>query len=168
MSTSIDDYTAKITSEYRGKPRLLGILTAYCKPFVDLQVTLLGLPDRYDLDNAVGAQLDAVGLWIGVTRYVKDIPFTGGTLTKLTDQAYRILLRAHIISNHWDGTTPNAYDYFAALFANTGLTVKIQDNDDMSMVVTLLGSTDPVLSGLFVAGLLFVKPMGVSVSYVLG
>lgn len=170
MSTDLNYYLNLITSEFKGKPMFAAIVSAFVRPFVDQQIGLQAMPTLYDLDVAVGVQLDAVGMWIGPTRFVADIPTVpaGSIITRLDDSHYRTLLRATIISDRWDGTTPDAYNFWAELFSGTGLTVQIQDNDDMSMVVTLIGSTDPVLSGLFVAGLLFVKPAGVSVSYVIG
>ena len=170
MSTSVNYYLNLITSEHRGKPDFAAVITQLVLPFCDQQIGLLAMPTLYDIDVAVGVQLDAVGMWIGPTRYVTDVPSVpaGSIITVLTDYHYRFLLRAAIISDRWDGTTPGAYAFWNELFIGTGLQVAITDNDDMTMSVALIGSSDPVLSGLFVAGLLFVKPSGVEVTYTIG
>jgi hypothetical protein len=168
MANDLDYYAGKLTSEYRGPPNLLAMLTNYVQGFVDQQVQILALPALYDLDGAIGEQLDRVGMWIGANRVLGDVPWTGGTLTTLDDHYYRILLRAKILSNQWDGTTPGAYDFWNKLFVGMGLTVKILDNNDMTMAVTLFGSTDAIINALFLEGLLFVKPSGVAVTHLLG
>jgi len=167
MSTDINYYTGLLTSEHRGQPKLTALLTAFIEPFVAQQIVLNAMPQQYDLDSAVGVQLDAVGLWIGASRFVPDVPYTGGTLTKLNDYYYRILLKGKIFANHWDGTIPGAYNFWYQLLGKPlGLTILIKDNDDMTMNVTLVNCSDVIVEGLFLAGLLFVKPMGVKVIYV--
>jgi hypothetical protein len=168
MSTVLEYYLSRITGEHRNQPNFVRMITTMVKPLVDQQVVTRSMPPLYDIDHAAGAQLDAVGLWVGATRFVEDVPYSGGMLTRLDDYHYRILLRSRIIANHWDGTIPDAYSAWSELFAGTGLNVKIQDNGDMTMTVTLLGPSDPVTQGLFVAGLLPLKPAGVAVTYEIG
>jgi hypothetical protein len=82
---------------------------------------------KFDLDQAAGDQLDIIGLWVGVGRRVKTPPigvyfsldivsvgFDQGVwqgpfdpsmgITLLDDDTYRLLIRAKIGANHWDGT----------------------------------------------------------------
>jgi hypothetical protein len=67
-------YQALVTSEHRDKPNFMATVAANLQPYVDMQVITLFMPLRYDLDNAVGTQLDAVGLWVGASRYVDLTP----------------------------------------------------------------------------------------------
>ena len=46
----------------------MGVVATLCQPFVDEQSVLNSLPGKYDLDSAVGVQLDAVGEWVGISR----------------------------------------------------------------------------------------------------
>jgi hypothetical protein len=167
VSTDINDYLSLITSEHRGKPRFAAMVAMMCQTSVDQQINTAAMTRAFDLDNAAGVQLDTLGLFIGVTRNVQDIPISGGgMLTVLNDTYYRLVLRAWIIADQWDGTIPDAYAFWAALLP--GHTIQILDNQDMTMRVTLMDTGDPVVNGLFVAGLLPLKPAGVAVTYDIG
>ena len=65
------DYLAKITAEHRGKPRFSATVESNVSAATDVQATISGIPATYDLDTAIGAQLDVVGEWVGVSRQVQ-------------------------------------------------------------------------------------------------
>ena len=64
----VSNYTALITSEHADKPKFMAMVEAVAQCFVDQQNLLLSVPTAFDLDDAVGVQLDAVGLWVGIGR----------------------------------------------------------------------------------------------------
>jgi len=170
MSTDPNYYLTKITSEHNLAPKFVAMMGLFAQFTVDHQTQTLSMPSIYDLDNAVGVQLDAVGQWIfgsPIARFVQ-VPFPGGPLTRLDDAHFRILLKARIISNQWDGTVPGAYRAWAVLFAGTGLQVLIADHDNMTAQYGLTGPADAVTQALFQAGLLELKPDGVHITYVIG
>jgi len=128
---TLEQYLDFITSEHQNKPKFAASLAAAVGPLADLQAFLQTVPSLFDLDNAIGVQLDATGLWIGRRRFIPqplpnmwfsfDTPFKGfdegfwkgpfdvGTmLDRLDDNTFRRLLRAKILSNNWDGTIPSA------------------------------------------------------------
>ncbi len=181
----ITRYLNLITNEHQGQPNFFAALTALLQPPADLGALVLTLPTLFDLDVAVGAQLDAVGLWIGITRYLP-IPLSGvyfsfdttglgfdsGTwqgpsnptseVVALSDDAYRVLLFARIAANHWDGTIPGAYAIWTAVFAGTGFNIMIIDNGDMTMDMGIFGAVpDAVTIALFTGGYLDLRPAGV-------
>lgn len=185
---TVNNYLDLITSEHRDKVRFVQTVTDLVQPYVDAQAALAGLVGDFDLDTAVGVQLDAIGLWVGRSRYLT-VPLTGvyfswdtdglgwgeGTwkgpfdpttgLTALPDDAYRTLLRATIAANQWDGTIPQAYAIWETLFAPTGSTILIQDNGDMTMLFGLIGGTaSAVTIALLTGGYLALRPAGVEVS----
>jgi hypothetical protein len=187
--TDLTTYTGLITSEHADKPKFMAAVTASVKPLAEVAEMLTLLPLLYDLDHAVGVQLDAVGVRVGRSRYL-DTPMVGvyfafdtagvgfdeGTwlgpydpvsgLTSLPDDTYRTLLRAKVLANCWDGTIPGAYLAWDTVFGGTGYQVLIQDNCDMSMVLGLLGARpDAVTRALFTGGYLSLKPAGVRISY---
>lgn len=188
MSGDITGYQALITSQHADKPNFMASLAALVQPLADIQAMMASLPDRFDLDKALGAQLDAVGQWVGRNRYlsvpltdvyfslgVEGLGFGQGTwhgpydpltgLTALPDDAYRTLLRATIAANRWDGTIPGAYTAWEALFDSAGYQVLIQDNGDMTMLFGLVGpSPDAVTLGLLTGGYLSLKPAGVRIT----
>lgn len=192
MTELVTSYVGLIVPEHADRPRYVATITTSCSGYVDSQNVVLGLPEKYDLDVAVGVQLDAVGLWVGVSRYVNvplgdvyfswDVdalgwdkgwwkgefdPVTG--VVRLDDETYRLLIRARIIANSWDGTLLGAQAALDTLFnGSTTPNAKLfmQDNMDMSMDFVLAGEwPTAVFVALFSQGLLGLKPAGVLVNY---
>lgn len=182
--TGISRYTNLITSEHQGKPNFAAVLAAILQPIADITQTIDALPAAFDIDEAVGAQLDIVGLWVGVSRELLEPlvgvyfsfdtmnlgfdqgiwqgqfdPTTG--LTSLPDDSYRSLLYATIGSNQWDGTIPGAYGVWQLLFGSSEK-VLIQDFGDMSMLTALMDNgADATINALFTTGVIRLKPAGV-------
>ena len=136
---SLADYLALVPPLYANKPKFRATLTATLEPFADAQIFLDQLPQAFDLDTAIGVQLDVDGEWIGrsriipvaVTRpwfswdtehfgwnegYWKQPAFAGDTLASLDDETYRRLLRAKIVANFSDGTVADAQTALATYF----------------------------------------------------
>lgn len=189
MSGDVTPYVDLITSEHQPRTKFIAAVTVSVQPLADLIAQLKAIPMLYDLDAAVGSQLDAVGKWVGRSRNIilplTDIYFSfdengvgwdsgiwfqefNPTTSEfaLPDDHYRLLLRAKIAANHWDGSVPGAYDAWSILFEPFGLTVLIQDNQDMSMLIALLGSNlpDPLTLALLTGGYLSLKPCGVRIN----
>jgi len=178
-------YTDLITSEHADAPNFVAMVQALSNGLLDATSFVRTLPADFDLDLAVGVQLDALGIWIGLSRYVA-IPLTGvyfsldtaglgfdqGSwqgpfdpstgLTALDDATYRTMLRAKIGANHWDGTMPSFLSIVSQVFAGTGAVVFASDNQDMSMDLFVGGPTpSAVLLALLKNGYLLLKPEGV-------
>ncbi len=188
MSGDITSYLALVTSEHDDKPNFLATLSALVQPAADNVSLLASLVQAFDLDVAVGVQLDAAGEWVGRSRYLT-IPLTGvyfsldiagvgfdqgawlgpydpvSGLTALHDDAYRTLLRAKILANKWDGTIPDAYAAWAVVFGSTGYQVIIEDFCDMTMLIGLVGNIlDAVTMALLTGGYLSLRPAGVRIT----
>ena len=183
----VTTYLNLVTSEHRNKPNFIAFLTAVLQPLVDTQAVLLTMSGLYDLDVAVGQQLDVVGQWVGASRNLSvpligvyfafdmaNIGFDQGTwygpfdptsgLVSLPDDAFRTLIRATIAANHWDGTINGAYAAWNILFAGTGIGILIQDLGDMHMLFALTGPVpDAVTLALLEGGYLSLVPAGVQV-----
>ncbi|MDB5444985.1 MAG: hypothetical protein JWQ97_302 [Phenylobacterium sp.] len=180
-------YTDLITSEHADKVRFVATVDASTKPFADLAAVLDAMSGAFDLDSAVGAQLDIVGQWVGISRQVV-IPIaaayfswdTAGLgwdrgfwrrpfdptqgITSLPDEPYRTLLRATVALNQWDGTLPSAQAAIAPVFPNNP--VAISDNQNMTMTVIVSGpSPDPVTVALLTGGYLALRPGCIGISY---
>lgn len=123
----IETYLARVTGAHSDKPKFMAMLDLCLRPMVEAQDLVASFVADFDLDQAIGAQLDVVGKWIGRSRLVetpirdpwfrfgesarglgrgiwKDRYSPGTTLTRLDDDTYRRLLRAKIVANNWDGT----------------------------------------------------------------
>lgn len=186
---STDDYLNLITEEYADKPRFTAMIKALSQGFVDIQNIEAVIPNFYDIDVAVGVQLDAIGVWIGISRYLKTPltnvyftwddttlvgwdsgswmgPYDSATgITVLSDDAYRTLLKAKSAANQWDGTIPLAVTIWNTVFG-TGQTVIIQDNQDMSMIMGFVGPPlTAVQQALVTSGYIPLKPEGVHIAF---
>ncbi|WP_321789393.1 DUF2612 domain-containing protein [Burkholderia pyrrocinia] len=184
----LTDYTALITSEHRDKPKFMATIAAVVQPLVDQVNLLQSMPGKFDLDNAVGVQLDDVGLWVGVSRKIRT-PLTGvyfsfdiaglgfdqGTwkgpfdpdtgLTVLDDDTYRLVIRAKIGANHWDGTLEQSAAILNSIF-DADTHVFIEDRQDMSMTIGIAGKVPPAtFLALLSGGYIPLKPEGVRVNY---
>lgn len=183
------NYAGNITSEHRNRPNFMATLAAALAPITALQAVFASMPLAYDLDVAVGVQLDAVGVRVGISRIIAT-PISGvyfawdtvglgwdqgvwqgkfdptqGT-TSLDDETYRLLIRAKIAANSWDGTTAAAITALNDIFSEIGLVFQIQDNQNMTMVMSISGTIPNALfSALFSGGYIPLKPLGVAVTY---
>ncbi|RQZ76381.1 DUF2612 domain-containing protein [Burkholderia glumae] len=184
----LTDYTGLITSEHQPRPNFMAVVTALVSPLVDAVNVLDGMPALFDLDAAIGDQLDVVGLWVGVSRNIQ-IPLTGvyfsldvaglgfdqGTwkgpfdpdtgLTMLDDATYRLVIRAKIGANHWDGTLGQSAAILDSIF-DADTSVFIEDHQDMSMTIGISGKVpSAVFLALLSGGYIPLKPEGVLVDY---
>ena len=184
-----DEYLALITSEHSDKPKFEATVGATVAPLARLQEVLGSLIKEFDIDSAVGVQLDVIGQWVGRSRRI-DTPLTGvyfswddvtkdgwdsgiwkgpydpdSGLVDLPDDAYRLLLKAKVAANNWDGTIPQAYEIWTTAFG-TDTYLLIQDNQDMSMVVGIAGiPLTAVEQALLTNGYIPLKPEGVRIQY---
>jgi Protein of unknown function (DUF2612) len=180
-------YTDLITSEHSQKPKFVATVDVSVSGGLRVEEVLDSFTGDFDLDTAIGAQLDVIGEWVGRSRLVS-IPLTDvyfvldgypgldegawqgpydpdSGLVALDDESYRFLIRAKIAANSWDGTIPSAYAVWQEAF-NDGSIIIIQDNQDMSMVVGIAGMPpNAVTTALISGGYIPLKPAGVRVNY---
>lgn len=64
------DYTTLITNEHASKPKFVALVNLLANGVGTITAQSQGLADEFDLDTAIGAQLDVVGLWIGQSRII--------------------------------------------------------------------------------------------------
>jgi hypothetical protein len=180
-------YTDLITSQHNGKPKFEALVDLDTLAFSDIAELLSTFPTKYDLDVAVGVQLDTVGEWVGLSRHINtELPnvyftlddaslgFDAGLwkgpfdpttgLTRLDDESYRLVLRAKIGANHWDGSVESLQAILDQIFTGYDTSVFTGDHQDMSMSFYMVGDTPPpVIVALLTGGYLAVKPSGVSI-----
>ncbi len=119
-------YTDLITNYHAGKPLFNQHVDLSTRPLTDVSTALGSLITAFDIDTAVGVQLDILGEWIGRARYVS-VPISGiyfsldtdglgfdqgvwqgpydpdSGYTALSDETYRVILKAKIAINSWNG-----------------------------------------------------------------
>lgn len=188
MSADLTPYLNLVTSEYADQPDFIAFISIFLQGMADAKAVAASMPGLFDLDVAVGDQLDKTGQWIGQSRELLE-PLTGvyfswgtagvgwgeGTwkgpfdpssgLVSLPDDSYRVLLKAVVAANNWDGTIPGAYAAYNLLTDALGGQILIFDNGDMTMTIGYVGtSLNAVVLAMLVNGLLDLKPATVAVT----
>lgn len=190
-TVSPGQYTSLITAEHQNQPAFAAAVLASVQPFVDMQNLCTTLTTQtFDLDTAVGAQLDAVGVRIGFSRYL-EVPITGGFFSwdtvglgwdqgywqgqfalgeqqiALDDSTYRIMLRLKVAANHWDGTNQTYLNLFPTALMPSTNSIQILDNQNMTITVLVTGpQLPPFLANLLTNGVAVYRPAGTTLTYV--
>ena len=185
---TLQTYTDLITSEHSSKPNYLATIETCCAPFVDIQNVSEVFSQDFDLNTAIGVQLDAIGIRVGISRSILvplnnlyfslDVlglgldqgwlegPYdqTNGTYL-LDDTTYRQLLTCKILANSWDGTAGTMGTILQQMFPDSNIFV--QDNQNMSVYVGMTGTLpSTILQAIFLNGLIPLAPAGVLTEYV--
>ncbi|EOX9503527.1 MULTISPECIES: DUF2612 domain-containing protein [Citrobacter] len=158
-------YTELITNYHATKPKFFDHIDLSTRPLIDITTATRGLVSAFDIDTAVGVQLDILGLWIGRSRIVSQ-PISGvyfsldidglgfdqgvwqgpydpdSGYTTLSDETYRIILKAKIAINNWDGRNDSLPPILDAALEGSGLKMQIVDNQDMTISIWVFPETD--------------------------
>lgn len=157
----IQDYLDLITSQYSNSPKYQAWITCLLTPYIDTQKLALTLYTYFDIDTAIGKQLDILGEIIGAKRLLPFQPSEGNPL--LDDENYRFLLKAQILRNIWDGTNQNIYDIWNMLHSD--ITLSIKDNQDMTVTALFIGNLNKLQQEMIEYGMIVPKAQGVRMLY---
>jgi len=178
-------YLSLPTSEYQNSPNFIAFLQALMTPFNDCATLAANMYTYFDINNAVGVQLDLIGALIGRKRptginptgaiwdaqpdvdSIPDVDLLTQPINNIVnDSDYRVLLQATIIRNTWDGTIPSLYKAWSTLFP--GGQIILIDNQDMTMDVVIIGNFSPTIIDLIVGDYIVPRPAGVQINYIIG
>lgn len=158
-------YTGLITNYHAGKPLFNQHVDLSTRPLTDVSTALGRLITAFDIDTAIGVQLDILGEWIGRTRYVS-VPISGvyfswdtnglgwdqgvwqgpydpdTGFTALSDETYRVILKAKIAINSWNGQNDTLPPILDNALAGSGLRMQIVDNQDMTISIRVFPEID--------------------------
>lgn len=181
------DYTSLITSFHRRAPNFLATVTELTKPLGDIIDLQNSLVPAFDVDTAVGVQLDIIGLWVGIRRqqsipipnafFTWDDPDLGWNvgswkgpfvptagITVLDDDTYRAVIKAKIGANYWDGSMAGLQQIGSTDLQSVGIQSFVLDNLDMTVTIYILGAPTAVLIEMIKRGLTPPKSAGVRVA----
>ncbi|MBU9823870.1 DUF2612 domain-containing protein [Rahnella aquatilis] len=151
-------YTDLITNYHSQKPLFVDHIDLITRPLTDVAGAMTSFITEFDIDEAIGVQLDILGKWIGRTRVVSQ-PISGiyfsfdmdglgfdqgvwqgpydpdAGFTNLSDDTYRIILKAKIAINHWGGTNETLPAILDTALKGSGLEMQIIDNQDMTVSI---------------------------------
>lgn len=160
---AIDSYIASITSEHIDKPNFIAWLSSSLNIVDGVYNLISNMDNDFDIDNAIGIQLDMLGTIIGRNRTLNFQPLNGSDPI-LDDTDYKLVLRAKIAMNNWQGTIPQMYEIWDNIFDDIHL--QIEDNQNMSFIAYIIGYVDQARQNLIQHQYIVPKPEGVSVTYV--
>lgn len=81
----------------------------------------------------------------------------------ITDDIYRIMIKARIMQNVWKGNVLDLYELWGNLFSDS-LGIQIQDLQDMSYNIVLVGNYPGIVKELILHGYIIPKPEGVRIN----
>ena len=156
MTTSdlVKYYANLLILEYLGKPKAYATIETIIEPAIMDQLPVV-IQDGFNIDTAVGVQLDIAGKYAGVTRYGFDF---SGAIT-LNDDDFRVLIKMVIIENTTGSSLYDIQKFFNVFFPGS---FQVFDYKNMHMSYFLDSSViSNQLAQLFVKQHRLPKPMGV-------
>jgi hypothetical protein len=189
----VADYTALITSQHANKPKFRAMVESLAGAIGDITAAIQSIPQQFDIDDAVGKQLDIAGEWVGQSRVVTGVltlgyfgfadnlvakpfgeegnaaiggrfweegePFTGTAV--LADPEYRLVLKAKIIRNHYDGSgLEEIEDALQILFGVPGV---VRDDGSLNLDIVVHGPISLVGQSLLTNFDILPRPAGVAI-----
>ena len=158
---SNEHYTRRIPPQHR-RPKFRRWLESNLQPLHDAELLVKSFDEAFGLDKSKGIQMETTGAIVGRSRVLSFDPECGASPV-LTDDLYRLLQRAKISLNHWDGTIPGVLKLWENLFPMYELVIR--DNQDMTMDLYVIGNLSRLESELMIRGYIAPKPMGVLVRF---
>ena len=189
MTPSTNKYTDLIAGYHFEKPLFTQWIYALTQPLITAQNRLAEMQADFDIDTAVGVQLDAVGVRVGISRKlpvsitgvffsfdIAGVGFDEGIwlgryespegITTLDDGTYRNILKTKVLVNHWNGTINGLYyllDQVALIFV---CFIKYKDNQNMTVNILLANdTTPPIVWNVLSRGLVDITTAGVMVNF---
>lgn len=154
-------YLNRITSEHRIRPKFMAMNAVYLDKLQDVYELYVQILNAFDLDTAMGRQLDIIGQIVGADRVLDFNPTYADS--RLDDDQYRKLIRAQISTNQWDGTMRGLIELWEGIFGE--YRVRISDRQDMSILAEFSGVEDLFEAELISKGYFAPRPEGVMVNY---
>lgn len=156
-SQDIKDYYANLLIiQYRNLPNARGTIESLVGESYADGISLDVL-NAFDLETAVGQQLDILGKYIGLSRQVKI--FLPNQTTRLNDDDYRTLLKLKLITNNGRASTGEIKKSLYELFPDT---IRVYDNRDMSYTYFVSDTLQDLMTVIVSEELL---PLPMSVEY---
>ena len=125
---TLEDYLGLFPGNTREKSRFMAVASAVLQQVVDLQAVVGELNAAFSPDSAQGAQLDALGESLGLSR----LDTTAGA--GATDEVFRDFIRKKLIRWGWDGTNMSVPAITEQLQAGS------VEKDNLNGTVTITGA----------------------------
>lgn len=146
----IERYLNLITSEHRTRPNFIAYLSALLRVAGDVEDLLATMFTYFDLDTATGQQLTILAERAGISR------------GEYNDEQLRMLIKAGILRNNWNGSTSQAYETWRMVFP--GIIMQIVKNEDMEKTVLIIGAPTQEQKDMILAGVIIPVAAGVKLN----
>lgn len=192
MSNS-NEYTDLIAGYHLDKPDYQEWVYTLTEPLRIARERLANLRSDFDVDSAIGVQLDAIGVRVGISRTLptkltgvyfeldnldlgldfgvwkgKYDPSDGSTT--LDDETYRAVIKAKILSNKWNGENGTLAEFLSTALSYFGVDTKMFDLQDFQTMHVALNltkaSTPPIVWELISRRIVDVTAAGVSMQII--
>lgn len=189
-----NEYTSLIAGAHFEKPKFQQWIYELTEPLLEVRRRLAQMREDFDVDTAIGVQLDAIGVRVGVGRQlpikltgvyfalddVEGYGFDFGVwkgpydpddgMTVLDDETYRAVIKAKILSNKWNGENGTLPEYLSSALSYFGVDAKVLDMQDMQNMHIALhltkATTPPIVWELISRRIVDVAAAGVSLKIV--
>lgn len=151
-------YAKLLILQYLGQPKAVATIKAIAEPLL-MNLVALDVENGFDIDTAVGVQLDTIAKYLDVTR--NGAGFNGVTIT-LDDEEFRSLIKMAAIVRSAGSSLYDIQTLLQVFFAGQ---IFVFDNAQMQLSYWIFGSVGSLdLIEMFVVQGLLPKPMGVALS----
>lgn len=188
-----DEYEKLLIVQYSDKPKASATVSEIVSRFKNIFDVIEQFEAAFDLDTAIGAQLDIIGKIVGISRNVEGVipkiffgfdnnvnargfglaPFYTGdqakyTDTQLSDSDYRFFIRMKIAKNHVKATMSddNGNNINAVILSMFEGYAYMVDNKDMTVTIYIENSPKSYLLPYAISLDLIPMPQAVGIKYV--
>lgn len=135
ITTHVSDALERLLEQYKGKPRIEGMISCFVEQIQELEDVVFDLPEDLAIATAVGVQLDLIGTIVVQERL------------GFSDDIYRALLQAKVGENVSKSTPENVIDV-VKLLTGAGL-VHLQEFYPAGYGISIDQDIDPSLIDFF-------------------
>lgn len=150
-------YSNLLIMQYHNKPKAKATIEATVGLLPD--DLIMEVINGFDIETAVGKQLDILGEYVGVDRYY----LVDNQAELLNDEDYRILIKLKAISNTSDLSHKSLEEALYNFFGNS---VRMDSDGDMEMTYFVPKNKTPIIQAAIQKEVL-PRPMGVRCSYII-
>ena len=150
-------YSNLLIMQYHNKPKAKATIEATVGLLPD--DLIMEVINGFDIETAVGKQLDILGEYVGVDRYY----LVDNQADLLNDEDYRILIKLKAISNTSDLSHKSLEEALYNFFGNS---VRMDSDGNMEMTYFVPKNKTPIIQAAIQKEVL-PRPMGVRCSYII-
>ena len=155
-SEHVRKYLDRIESQHRGRLRFMEHTETLLEMIDGAYDVIREMPDDFNIETAVGKQLDVIGKRVGAFRKV-EIPDSAYYGTELNDEEFRAYIYSRIFRNHWDGTAETFQKVWDCTLGKI-IDAEYFDNQDMTVTISISGSISNIILAMILAGEIIPKP----------